>query len=362
MAVALVALTAGIIYTLSSRHSSASAARRTLYDEQISFHESRVRKNPDDPEVRRRFAAALNARAEATGNGEDYDLALSELDKAEELAPGSLDLLAARAATLLSRHRFAEARATAEEGLKRKAESPDFIGIAGDGALQTGDLEAADSYYRRLTELEPKKAASWSRLSQLAELRGDLNEAAALMEKAINAGYPKPLTPLNTAWARSILGEIELKRGNAAEARRQYMWALDKSPDHPLALHHLAQLDEREGRLDAAEAGFRKVLENRPSDPDAKLGLSRLLEARGEKVEAKRLRAEAVRFYEEAVESGNEGYLRPLAQQYLKDGRHAEAVELAARDLKLRPTLESRLIHESMLKAARDGGEQTAAR
>lgn len=362
LAVALVALTAAVAYTLSSRRSNASAAARSVYDQQVSFHESRVKKSPGDATSYFRLAAALNARAEATGDGADYDRALAELNKAAELEPNSTELLLGRAVTLLSRHRFAEARAAAEEGLKRAPDNSDLVGVAGDGALQTGDLDAAERHYRQLVELEPKKTASWSRLSQLAELRGDLNEAAALMRKAIDAGYPKPLSPSSAAWARSILGEIELKRGNAAEARRQYKWALAKSPGHPVALQHLAQLDEREGRHVEAEAGYRKILEGRQRDPDAKLGLSRLLAARGEQHEAARLRAEAVRFYEEAVESGNEGYLRQLAEQYMRDNRHAEAVELAARDMKLRPTLESRLFHEGALKAAREASQQTAAR
>jgi tetratricopeptide (TPR) repeat protein len=133
------------------------------------------------------------------------------------------------------------------------------------------------------------------------------------------------------------------------------MWALAKSPDHPLALEHLAELDEAEGDYKAAEAGFRKVLEL-GGGPEVRLNLAKLLERRGETNEAAGLRAEARRFCEQAVASGNEGYLRPLATVELEAGNYPRAAELAARDLSLRPTDETRAFAQKVSDAASAAG------
>ena len=219
-----------------------------------------------------------------------------------------------------------------------------------------GDLAGAEHHYRKLVKVAPQKASSWTRLSSLEEARGNLGEAAKLMEKALNASYPKPLSAAGLAWARSILGEIEAKRGNLDEARRQYMWALSKVPNDALALEFLADLDVWQGRLAEAEAGYRKILLQKP-DPKIQLNIARLLERRGERDEAQRLRAEALRYYEKVVAGGNEGYLRPLATLDLEAGRYARAAELAARDMDLRPTAESRALYQSVVRAAQAAGQ-----
>ena len=97
------------------------------------------------------------------------------------------------------------------------------------------------------------------------------------------------------------------------------------------------------GNSRSAEDLNRRILAQR-EDPKAQLRLAALLLLRGEDREAARLRAAALRFYQRAVASGNEGYLRPLAVFELAAGRYARAEELQSRDVALRPTAESRAI------------------
>jgi tetratricopeptide (TPR) repeat protein len=353
--VVLVTLLAGAVYFTNS-HVTTAKVPVTKESQLVGFHEARVRKQADDPDAYRKLAASYMVRAEATGDGADYDRALKSLDQAESIAPGAIEIFQARASVLLSRHKFQDARTVAEQGLTRDPENTELLGIAGDGALQWGDLAGAEKHYRKIAEVQPNRAGPWARLSQLAEVRGDLNEAAKLMTTAIDAGYPRPLSPTNSAWARAILGEIELKRGNHAEARRQYMWALAKSPNHPLALEHLAELDEAEGDYAAAEAGLHKILSMRPDDAENKLRLAKLLERRGEREESTRLRGEAHDFSKRAVASGNDGYLRLLATLELEAGNYARAAELVSRDLSLRPTDDTRAFAQKVSAAADAAG------
>jgi tetratricopeptide (TPR) repeat protein len=357
--VSLVALIAGAVFVIASRRQQAHApapVAMTPEDEKVAFHEARVAAQPEDSEAYRMLAGALLSRAEATGDGADYDRAWQQLELAERFDLGSLRLIQARAVLLMSRHRFGQAQLTAEQGLRVQPENTDLLGLAGDGALESGNFDAADKYYRKLSEVAPRLPSAWARLSHLAEMRGDLEQAANLMEKSINASYPKPLSLNGFAWSRAILGEIEAKRGRVDEARRQYKWALYKYHDHPLALEFLADLDQWQGNLAEAENAYRKLLAYRP-DPKYKNSLAALLERKGQKEEAARLRDEALRFYQWSVGTGNEGYLRPLATMELAAGRYQQAAELAMRDIALRPTPESRALYAGILRAAEETGQ-----
>ena len=356
MSVVLVMLLGGTVYFAAMRRASATKTPLTRFDQNVLFLESRVNEFPEDSETYRMLASGLVKRAEATGNAADYNRAIEEIDKADKLDPDSLRLLQARAVTLFSRHHFQEAEVVAEKGLQRDPDNADLLGLAGDGALESGNLSTAEKHYQHLIETSPKLSGAWARLSHLEEVRGNLAEASRLMEKSLDANYPKPLGLTGIAWTRSILGEIEAKRGNLDEARRQYNWALNKVSDYPLALEFLADLEQWQGHPDAAEQIYRKLLSTK-ADPKWQASLATLLEKRGVKDEAAQLRAEARKFYEQTVAGGNEGYLRSLATLELDEHHYQRAAELAARDLALRPTTESRAIYANILKAANDAGQ-----
>ncbi len=324
-------------------------------NEKVIFFEWRVAVQSDDADAHRKLAGALVARAALTGDAADYDRGWKELDRADALSPHDGRILQARAGLLLARHRFGPARVLAEQGLQRAPADPELLNIAGNGAINTGDLDGAEAIFRKFTSVAPDLLSSWAGLSQVEELRGHFEAAAELMQKAVKAGYDKPAAPTRIAWAMTILGEIEAKRDRLDLARTQYELALDESPDHPLALEFMADLDQWEGNLAAAEAGYRKVLALRP-EPKVRLNLASLLEREGKKEEAARMQEESLRFYEWAVKGGNEGYLRPLATLDLAAGRYQRAADLAARDLALRPTMESRLLYSNILKEATAAG------
>jgi len=345
------------IVSTKASGTSESAKVATPEDRKVQFAEASIAKHGEDAEAHRLLAGALITRAETTGDAADYDRAWTELDRAESLEQTvTARILILRASLLLSRHRFVQARTVAEEGLKKWTDNVELLGIAGDGALESGDLATAEKHYQHLVETSPSLSSAWARLSHLEEVRGNLAEASRLIEKSIDANYPKPLSVGGIAWTRSILGEIEAKRGNLDEARRQYNWALNKVPDYPLALEFLADLEQWQGHPDEAEKIYRTLL-SKKADPKWQTSLATLIEKRGAKDEAAQLRAEARKFYEQTVAGGNESYLRPLATLELAENHFQRAAELAARDMALRPTIESRAIYANILKAANDAGQ-----
>ena len=204
--------------------------------------------------------------------------------------------------------------------------------------------------------------SAWARIAHLHEAREDWDKAHEYQTKALEATYgTPPVTIESRAWCRAILGEIELRRGRPAAAREQYGKGLSESPDHPLVLEHLAELDAIEGRDAAAVDAYRRILAKR-RNPQIEISLSELLAKAGNKSEAAALRARAIEFMERAVESGNEGFLRPLAEERLAARRFEEAAALQVRDVLLRPTPDACEVLQRIEREAKAAGRRSKGR
>ncbi len=321
----------------------------------VDFHTRRAADRPDDAGARRMLASALIKLAETTHDPRDYDRASTALDQADALEPANHDTMRVRARLLLSRHRFPHAFAVAEEALRKLPGDTDLLGIAGDAAFEMGDFDAAEVRYHKLHAVSAQ-LNTWARLAQLAEARARLEEAAGHLERAMETGARKGAPAESIAWCRAVLGEIRLKQGDAAAARREYELGLEKSPGHPLVLEHLAELEKLEGKLDAAASAYRRLLAIRP-DPVQRLRLAELVAP----AEAKKLREESRVELERAVAGGHEGFLRPLAEMELEAGQFDRAAKLAARDVALRPNVEARALLAKVLAAAAAAGKPVKA-
>jgi len=340
-----------ILFTLLSAATFVAAQGQ----DSVAFHEQRAAARPGDGDAIRLLANSLISRAEKTANGADYDRAAKVLDQADRLDPWFEPNILARARLLLSRHRFMAARALAEEALRRWPNHSAFLEIAGDGALEAGDLKGAEVFYQRL---HAKKAemSSYARLAHLEELNGHLDKARDLQRKALDAayqGFPAPAE--SRAWCRAVLGEYELQLGNPQATREQYQLGLKDSPDHPLVLEHLAELEVHENHPAEAISTYRTLLKQ-GRNPVNEIRLIALLE-KSNPAEAADLRAKALAFLEQAVSSGNEGYLRPLAEQRLVQGRFEEAAALQVRDVILRPTPDACAVLEDIARNAKQAGK-----
>jgi tetratricopeptide (TPR) repeat protein len=338
---------------------SAASDQVEIERKTVAFHAARAKQRPDDAAALRFLASALVKLAAVGGDGTDYDRAWENLDKAEVLEPGSPDTLRARARLLLSRHRFQQARALAEHGLSLWKDESDLLGLAGDAAFEVGDLKSAAAYYDKLHAVAPN-LNTWARLAQVAEAQDRLKDAAGHLQKAMESGMRKGAPPESIAWCHAVLGEVHLKLGDPKMARNLYVEGLQKSPDHPLVLEHLAELEAVEQKLEASEAAYRKLVALRP-DPVNRLRLAEVVSKRGDAQGAQTLRIESRNMLQRFVASGNEGYLRPLAELDLEDGYYSRAAALAARDVALRPTEESQALLKRVLSTAAAAGKPVNA-
>jgi tetratricopeptide (TPR) repeat protein len=334
----------------------ASASGPNVENEAVAFHEARSQSRAEDGDAHRLLASALLKRAEATGSAVDYDRAWASLQTAERLEPGELRTLIGRARVLTSRHRFTQAWALIEAGLRKHPSNLDLLAMAGDVRLEVGDLAGAERYFRELPK-RSERLFSYSRMSGLEEANGNLAEAAKWMERALQLGQRQGESQETIGWARAVLGELYLKLDRTADARSTYETGLRDAPGHPLLMEHLAELETIEGHVEASVALYRRILALGRPDPENKLRLAAILMRAGEEEEAVRLRREAREFCRNAVMAGNEGYLRPLATLYLEEERYSDAASLAAADVALRPTRDSRELLEKVLAAAVEAGK-----
>lgn len=337
--------------------STAGAAALNKIDIGLGFYLARLNSAQDDAG---RVAEAVEQwikRGRLTADGADFDSALTLLDKADKLIGSDTRLYNERGHVLRARHRFVEARAVARKGLEKYPDDEDLLALEADSALYAGDMREGEAGFRKVLAVNDRISAPWIGLAYWAEITGDLEQAVDLLNRAIEAAYPRPLAYERQAYVHSVLGEVRAKEGDMKEARRQYSWALSIRPDYPAARTGLVDVEQWEGHDAEAEKLLRGLIESESPNADFQIKLADLRERLGDKADAATLRKNAEMFYDWSVATGYDGYLRPLSTLKLADGDYRRAAELAARDLKIRPTTESRAIYQNVLAKAKVAGK-----
>ena len=77
------------------------------------------------------------------------------------------------------------------------------------------------------------------------------------------------------------LGQCRFQQGRDAEARRLLEAAVEKLPDDPLVLIHLAKMDLQDGRVERAERWARHLLRLDAADYEGQYTLARILRRQG---------------------------------------------------------------------------------
>ena len=126
-----------------------------------------------------------------------------------------------------------------------------------DAQVELGRYRGAAQTLQRLVSLKPTLAA-YSRVSYFRELHGDLDGAVKAMGLAVSAGAG---SPESLAYVESLLGKLEIDRGNYGAAEHAYREALAADPGFPAAGAGLARAEAAQGRLGAAIERYRSVVD-----------------------------------------------------------------------------------------------------
>ena len=155
-------------------------------------------------------------------------------------------------------------------------------------ARARGDAALARRHFRRAVRLAPDFAEGRANLGEALLADGRAGEAVEALRAAL--ALEPDLAGARLALARALLQRgllaAEERPARWAEARREYLHLLEADGEHPLAHQDLAFLAYLGGRLEEAEAGYRRAAALAPS-PDAHhghclalAGLGRCREAR----------------------------------------------------------------------------------
>jgi tetratricopeptide (TPR) repeat protein len=132
----------------------------------------------------------------------------------------------------LSQHRFAEGREAALEAGKANPYNSFVFGLLCDANVELGNYDEAVKAADRMVTIRPD-IRSYSRVSYIREIFGDMPGAIEAIQMAISAGYPGQE---DTEWARMVLGHLYEDTNNLDKAAEQYQLSLRERPDYPFAL------------------------------------------------------------------------------------------------------------------------------
>src|SRR4051794_5734154 len=175
-------------------------------------------------------------------------------DKRNAFAVAGLGTLAA------ARHDFRGALAQARAAHRLNPVSLAPYPVMVDALVELGRYDQAARTLQRMVDLKPGLAA-YSRVSYFRELHGDLAGATEALQLAVSAGGS---APENSAYVRSLLGNLQLTRGRLGAAEESDRGALDAPPRYAPAAAGLAQVDAARGRYDESIAGLRSVVDRLP--------------------------------------------------------------------------------------------------
>jgi len=210
----------------------APATQRNETDREIAQLQEQARRAPNPKETLEQLGYRYVARARVGNDPGDYKLAEKTAECLESASPDDASALLLRGHVLHQLHRFHEAEQIARRLTVKRQFVLDY-GLLGDVLMEQGRLTEAAQAYQKMIDLKPFYQ-SFTRAAHLRWLKGDLDGAIELIQRAIATASPRD--PESVAWAYTRLAGYELQRGRLGDAARAADAALSNQPDYAAAL------------------------------------------------------------------------------------------------------------------------------
>lgn len=214
----------------------------------ITRWQARLAQNPEDVNAYAQLGLAYLQRLRETGDTAYYTLAERALQAALTREPQHQDALVGQGILALARHDFTAALSWGQQARVQNPYRAQILGILVDANVELGRYDEAVSLAQAMVDLRPD-LASYSRVSYLRELHGDVAGAQAAMATAVSAGLPGTE---QTAWAQVQLGNLYLNSGDLDQAEAIYRETLHFRPGYAYALAGMAQVQAARGAYAAA--------------------------------------------------------------------------------------------------------------
>ncbi len=306
---------------------------RRIRDEDVSFYEARVTRDPYGARDRAVLGALYLQRARFSGSEGD-------LLRAESLARASVTArhqrnaaaLSVLISSLMAQHRFVEAHEAAGELLAQDSGDLGARATLGEVALELGRYDEAAQIFSSvaLTRSATVIAPRYARWLELTGKSGEARQILEALRDSLATGFRVPAEQL--AWLELRIGELAAKNGRADLARTNYARGLALLPEDPQLLAASARLSAAGGEWRDAITLAERALAGR-FDP---MTLALLAEAHGVLGDTLQA-AEYARGMEVAVSKQPSGFHRGWALFLLDHGRRVdEMLDHARRDYESR--------------------------
>jgi len=267
--------TAALPAAVSGRASGASL------EDLIGSLQTRLEATPEDYVSWATLGLAYVQQARISVDPAYYPRAEGALERSLDIDTADNFIAYAGLSALASaRHDFAVAKEHAETGLEINPYSSLLYGALSDAEIQLGNYDAAFDAVQKMINLSPD-TSSLSRASYTWELRGNLDRAGQLMQRALDDAP----NPEDRAFALFQLGELDFNAGDPNAALEHYLGALSASPDNPAALAGQARALAALGQTEAALDTYATLVQRAP-EPTYLLEYGELLESLGRTSEA----------------------------------------------------------------------------
>lgn len=198
-----------------------------------------LKEDPSDTKSALALAALFVQEARVTGNYSYYDLAaMKQVDHVLQQEPKNFQALVFKALIQLSQHHFSDGLVTATMAQQINPYNAFVHGILVDANVELGNYKEAVAQADKMMSIRPD-LTSYSRVSYLREIHGDLPGAIEAMKMAVDAGAPGAD---GTEWTRVQLAHLYENKGALKSAALHYETALEERPGYAPALAGLGHI------------------------------------------------------------------------------------------------------------------------
>jgi len=253
------------------------AAATTGTEQLISTTQAHLRAAPNDVQAMDTLAGAYLQRVREVGDPSYYAKADDLLASALRIFPRDSGATLLSGTLALARHRFSDALGWGQRAAALDPHGAGPLGVITDANVELGRYDDAVAAVQQMVDIRPD-LASYSRVSYLRELHGDVDGAISAMQLAVTAGGP---VPENVAYVQVLLGNLYFNRGDLAGAEKQYLAALQQDPGYVNASAALARVRAAQGRLSEAITLYRSSVSTYPL-PQYVIALGDVLDSSGD--------------------------------------------------------------------------------
>ena len=265
-------------FHLESFAADNSSRTNASTDRQIKSLQDQLRAYPNDWQSYSQLGLAYLQKARETGDPTYYLKTEEALNKALSFQADDYASISARGALALARHDFSAALDWGEQARQINPDRTYAYGVIADAQIELGQYEEAIQTLQTMVDLRPDMS-SYSRISYLRELHGDMAGALEMMQLAVDSGTPNAES---TAWVRTQLANLYFNSADLEQAELEYRLTLQNRPDYVYALAGLGRVRAAQGNTEEAIEYLKQAVAIMPL-PEFVIALGDLYQASGQR-------------------------------------------------------------------------------